>query len=676
VFGSPEDTGITILGASSGGDIDSILMSELYEFILISCPPPDTNIVANFAHLWPYKLHHSCILAEHGYPADAQRVLEAVLACMKSSKTSSKLSEHAAMLSDRIGGEATSSSSWFGSKLPKKIWVQSFNKFVAGEEDQPTEPTTEEGGIFKRLASTPAASVTGDEANVAYFNQPHQQSLNRVTSFQAMGQDPRLNEPLSRAHSYSNMPAHAGHSQGSMPYSNMTQPHSAGQPYAHERGSATGVISPRASIDSSRPMSPSVASSSRRASSAMGDEPVNPYAPGTQLSRPGSSQSKPARAFTPEGHRRASSDHGSPEIRVPVNPYAPGAQVQEALSPRQSSNPYAPGVAQQANRYVPAKHDTGEEKKTSTESATSYEYNPYGAIYGGQLVNGHNQREEKVEELGTKEEQPESQTDDSGQGHAVLYGYEPPSYGYQPEGYDTEVVDTAASYPSEGQLNNSESGDFFVPSPAAPSFGASSYTTAVIPEENEEEEVEDLGFGNSKKANHEPNEAEEKPAEKQPEKSDEKVGKKGWFGWLRKSDEGMPKPIRAKLGEESSFYYDQELKRWVNKKSPADAAKTASLGPPPKTSSSRTTTPTPKTVSDTSSPLATPPKTGDRSASAPIQGGPTPPVVNAPSQSTSDLRKSTLTGGGLDDLLAAAPTGRKSTKRNARSRYVDIMNQK
>lgn len=36
-----------------------------------------------------------------------------------------------------------------------------------------------------------------------------------------------------------------------------------------------------------------------------------------------------------------------------------------------------------------------------------------------------------------------------------------------------------------------------------------------------------------------------------------------WFGWFRKND--TPKPVKANLGKESSFYYDPDLGRWVNK---------------------------------------------------------------------------------------------------------------
>lgn len=40
-------------------------------------------------------------------------------------------------------------------------------------------------------------------------------------------------------------------------------------------------------------------------------------------------------------------------------------------------------------------------------------------------------------------------------------------------------------------------------------------------------------------------------------------------------------PIRAKLGEESSFYYDPQLKKWVNKKAGATTETAARATPPP-----------------------------------------------------------------------------------------------
>ena len=61
--------------------------------------------------------------------------------------------------------------------------------------------------------------------------------------------------------------------------------------------------------------------------------------------------------------------------------------------------------------------------------------------------------------------------------------------------------------------------------------------------------------------------------------------KKGWFGsWFKRgASDGAPSqgPIKAKLGEENSFYYDPNLKKWINKKAGADAAFVAAPSPPP-----------------------------------------------------------------------------------------------
>lgn len=42
------------------------------------------------------------------------------------------------------------------------------------------------------------------------------------------------------------------------------------------------------------------------------------------------------------------------------------------------------------------------------------------------------------------------------------------------------------------------------------------------------------------------------------------------------------KPIRAKLGEPNSFYYDPELKRWVNKNASAEETAKKATPPPPR----------------------------------------------------------------------------------------------
>jgi hypothetical protein len=39
-----------------------------------------------------------------------------------------------------------------------------------------------------------------------------------------------------------------------------------------------------------------------------------------------------------------------------------------------------------------------------------------------------------------------------------------------------------------------------------------------------------------------------------------------WLGRFWKRAESTPGPVKASLGDETSFYYDKEQKRWVNKK--------------------------------------------------------------------------------------------------------------
>ncbi len=97
--------------------------------------------------------------------------------------------------------------------------------------------------------------------------------------------------------------------------------------------------------------------------------------------------------------------------------------------------------------------------------------------------------------------------------------------------------------------------------------------------------------------------------------------KKSWFGgWLggRKESNDLNQPagnapIKAKLGEKSSFYYDKDLKKWVNPKG-GDASAAASPTPPP--------------------PRAPPPSRAVSSAGAPPPSNNMPPVPPLPALDT------------------------------------------
>lgn len=195
-------------------------------------------------------------------------------------------------------------------------------------------------------------------------------------------------------------------------------------------------------------------------------------------------------------------------------------------------------------------------------------------------------------------------------------------------------------------------------------------------------------------------------------------GKKGWgfTSWFAGSGskKDMPeaapaagnpnKPIRAKLGEANSFFYDPEQKRWVNKNAdPKDAqAKTAT--PPPPKSIPRSVSASPASPSSGGGPpmggsaptpsgfdagRASAPPMGPPRSTTPSEGGggggglPTlaPPMMMRSASNTSTASApagrptSRLSNSSsIDDLLSAAGPRKAGAKKPRKSaRYVDVM---
>lgn len=187
--------------------------------------------------------------------------------------------------------------------------------------------------------------------------------------------------------------------------------------------------------------------------------------------------------------------------------------------------------------------------------------------------------------------------------------------------------------------------------------------------------------------------------------------KGGWLsGWFKKDPNAGPGPIKAKLGEENSFYYDPELKKWVNKKGGAtDAGKTTATPPPPRagppggrsTSGSAAPTP-PMSMGPPGAGSLKPPTSNPRSSSMPppiglagsrastpgipesdeeglVPTGPKPPTLARPSFGAASGPPSRPGTGmsnasSIDDLLGA-PQARKgaASKKKKGGRYVDVM---
>jgi hypothetical protein len=193
-------------------------------------------------------------------------------------------------------------------------------------------------------------------------------------------------------------------------------------------------------------------------------------------------------------------------------------------------------------------------------------------------------------------------------------------------------------------------------------------------------------------------------------KRDKEVGAKksgGWLsGWFKKDANAAPGPIKAKLGEESSFYYDPDLGKWINKKAGASSEpeRATATPPPPKgppmgsrsASGSAMAPPTgpptglapptsaPQTQRSSSMP---PPMAGPGSrASTPgipsdAENGPKPPTLARPSFGAATGPPSRPGTGmsnasSIDDLLGA-PQARKGAgaKKKKGGRYVDVFPQ-
>ncbi|KAH8106975.1 Sec23-binding domain of Sec16-domain-containing protein [Cristinia sonorae] len=218
---------------------------------------------------------------------------------------------------------------------------------------------------------------------------------------------------------------------------------------------------------------------------------------------------------------------------------------------------------------------------------------------------------------------------------------------------------------------------------------------------DEVDEEDDLGFGNSSRRSTqversnsssstqstatvtkptEPAKDSDKPAEVKPPASS------GWLSRLWKRGE-TPGPVKANLGEQTSFYYDKDLKRWVNKNSSGEEEKPAALPPPPRAQTASPGTSTARLP--TGPPLArTPPvrpatTTIDLTDSPPKQ----PPMrirsnlVPPDAQSAPSTPAPPRTPLSMDAPLGDGPPppGARAraaqAKRNVRNRYVDVFQQ-
>ncbi|KAI0341617.1 hypothetical protein BDW22DRAFT_1332329 [Trametopsis cervina] len=258
---------------------------------------------------------------------------------------------------------------------------------------------------------------------------------------------------------------------------------------------------------------------------------------------------------------------------------------------------------------------------------------------------------------------------------------------------------TATSFPHpDGSLDQSSEGFISLMDDAAlagphttSQFAAASRMNSLARDDIDEDD--DLGLGNSgnrsKKAADTPAEDQKKaappPSKSEPVKeADKSAPAGGWLSRLWKRNEGGP--VKANLGDENTFYYDAETKRWVNKN--VSALHPAKASPPPPPQRSQTASPGMSAARAPPISPAGPPPARPASAIDLTEGPPKKPPMrvrsnlvpleatsapNTPASATLPRTPNTMMDGppGMD----APPTPgqrRAPIKRNARSRYVDV----
>jgi COPII coat assembly protein SEC16 len=363
----------------------------------------------------------------------------------------------------------------------------------------------------------------------------------------------------------------------------------------------------------------------------------------------------------------------------------------QSISRRTSeqSLPYAPSSRRGSAQETTSSQGSYEPRPILADEGSAYSYSP---AVQSPLVQAQ-QSEPETMRLDAEAADLQSSPDVVGM-DAESGGYEPPSSGYEPPSYSTyQPYEPEPDSPVEEKK------------PKRMTFG----------DEDEDDAMARQAAALKKsQADRAADDAFRKAAEADAARDKAGAGeKKGWLtGWFggKKDPNASPGPIKAKLGEESSFYFDKDLGKWVNKKGGAESATPAApTPPPPRGPASRVTSagamgppsgPPSRASSGMGPPPARPPTSGSGPAFPPsgppsrtgtplsaqssdpghgppagINGDSAPPTF---AQAAPPMRpaSSLSTASSIDDLLAGPPGGRKGGTVKGKKkggRYVDVM---
>ncbi|KPM41270.1 COPII coat assembly protein sec16 [Neonectria ditissima] len=625
-------------------ETEALQLSEVYEYGLSLAG--GVAAAAGAPHLAAYKLQHAMTLAEYGHRDKALQYCDAIATAM-SSQTKRSPYYHF-ILETAVDDFMTrlkqapkeENNSWISKPSMNKVSDSMWNRFNK--------------------------FVAGDENEK---NGPGAGGEGESGPFGRIATTPTM----SRSPSVSNFEVYGGQSPG--------YPMGAGQPGVTGAASkyAPGAVAATPSANPYEPASqytPGPRSSMERSSN---EYPRNSYEPSylTPSSAPPSSYI-PAASSASESHL--------PQTVVGFPGLAPPAQITQAASPSEGYQPF--GIPTSASMPALGGEDKGTEPSHQGYQPLGYGYEPH-VMTPSPLTS-------------------ETNANEGGSG-----GYDAPSfqsYGYEPPSYEPDTQPDAeggedSPKPKKKSFMDDDDDDI-------PALKNKDQSKSEKDRENEEmfrkaaEEDGKFVPGAQKSSLANWSKAKRAAAQQTAKKG---WGFTGWFGGSKKAeappaagDQSPGKPIRAKLGEASSFVYDPDLKRWVNKKSGAEntVAKTATPPPPRAIPRSVSGTPPP--------PSGTPPPPMAISSSAPSTAFPlhmrsaTPELTRAPSMDNLGLAappplmaRSVSTGSfgapgsappsrpttsmsnasSIDDLLSAAAPRKPGEKKKPRKsgRYIDVM---
>ena len=656
LFGGPDDpqVSVALLGADHlrdpldySRDFDSVLLTEVYDFARTVQASSSAATVS--PHLQSYKLYHAMILAEYGYKTEAQQYCEVITSALKSTTKPSPY-YHSLL---------------FGALDNLTDRLRQAPRDSSGSWISKPSIDKVSGSIWAKFNQY----VAGDESDAASTGSSRAPDQEVGPFGRVNGDSPTLSRDPSSGDLYSSYPAGMGIS-SSAPMVNAS----------NSRYAPAALHTPRSSLEQTG------RSSQDYQRSTQADLLRPSFAQQQYQSRPTSSTSSYHEPYKP-----VSQSSNYPPRNESYMPTPPSQPEYMPVAPDEiSSSLY------QQDSYQPSPH---------LEPQKSQETDQPGP--GAPVINSYEPPLSEYNALSSSYEPPSAD------------GYEPPtSNRYEPPSYDPDVTENVESPVEEKPKKKS-----FMDDDEKDDFEARAAALRKAEKERKDREAEEAfrraaeADGNCIPIPIKISLCFANPITAQKDKAPQLNAKKsgwlgGWFGGKKDGDaaQGTPNaPIRAKLGEQSSFYYDPEKKRWIDKKNPDATPAATATPPPPKGPASRAVSgpPPPRPVSSSTPPIPPLPKAtstpsilssrpptsnnisrpsspavlassvGESEAEAPqqatrsVSGPPSGPPSAPPSRPPTSMSNASS----IDDLIGAPQARKGGTVRKGKKGrgYVDVM---